>query len=143
MTNYSVCNRVSQDAEGNIMAVWTMGFDASSGYPDRGTGYNYRDVNSGEWNDEPTDRLEANVRTGWPNHVVTDSGTEFIVSHVFAEEEYRLHTLRKEAGATDWTESNIPSNTPVGVLWPRAAVKWRDGSCHFNHYSHEFRWSSV
>ena len=121
MTNYAICNRISEDADGNVMAVWTMGFDTPPSYPDRGTGYNRYDASTGTWGDIPDTRLEADVRTGWPNHVITDSGTEFIVSHVFTDGEYRLHTLRREAGVTDWTESDIPSITPVGSLWPRAA----------------------
>ena len=120
-SNYSVCNRLSQDADGNIMAVWTMGFQSSQGYPDRGTGYNRFDAATGTWGSLPNSRLEATVRSGWPNHVLTESGTEFIVTHIFASPEYRLHTLRREPGQTDWTEADIPSATPVGVLWPRAA----------------------
>jgi hypothetical protein len=121
-TNYAACNRISKDADGNIMAVWTMGFSSGDGYSDRGTGYNRYDAGTGMWMDVPSQRLEAGVRTGWPNHCITDSGTEFIVNHVFTAGEYRLHTLRREAGETAWAESDIPSDTPVGVLWPRASV---------------------
>ena len=121
-TNYSGCKRISEDADGNIYATWTMGFEAPPNYPDRGTGYNRYDAGNDAWGDIPLDRLEADVRTGWPNHIITNSGTEFIVSHVFTSGEYRLHTLRRETGETDWTESDMPTNTPVGVLWPRAAV---------------------
>jgi hypothetical protein len=120
-TNYSACNRISEDSEGNIYAVWTQGYEDGDGYGDRGTGYNRYDAASGTWNPIPTERLEESVRTGWPNHVITDSGTEFSVAHVFTDGEYRMHYLRKEAGETEWTEGDVPSNTPVGVLWPRAA----------------------
>ena len=122
LTNYSGCNRISGDAAGNVYATWTQGFDTPPNYPDRGTGYNRLDGITKEWLEIPSERLEAEVRTGWPNHVITESGTEFIVNHVFTEGEYRLHTLRREAGETEWTEADIPSETPVGVLWPRAAV---------------------
>ncbi|MCB0706788.1 MAG: T9SS type A sorting domain-containing protein [Saprospiraceae bacterium] len=120
-SNYSSSNRMSKDADGNIMAVWTQGFSSGDGYSDRGTGYNRYDAGTGNWMAPPSDRLENGVRTGWPNHVITDSGTEFIVNHVFTSPEYRLHTLRREAGETNWTESDIPSDTPWGLLWPRAA----------------------
>ncbi len=121
-TNYSACKRISKDDEGNIVGTWTLGLDNINAYPDRGTGYNRYDAASGEWDEIPDLRLEQGVRTGWPNHVFTDSGTEFIVSHVFTAGEYRLHTLRRESGQTSWTEDDIPSNVPTGVLWPRAAV---------------------
>lgn len=121
-TNYSACKRISKDGEGNIMATWTLGLDNANGYPDRGTGYNRYNASSGSWGAVPNLRLEQSVRTGWPNHVVTDSGDEFIVNHVFTAGEYRLHTLRREAGQSSWTESDIPSDVPTGVLWPRAAV---------------------
>ena len=121
-TNYAVCNRLSRDGDGNIMAVWTMGFNSVDGYSDRGTGYNRYDAGTGAWEAVPSERLEDGVRTGWPNHCITESGTEFIVNHVFGNPEYMLHTLRREAGETDWTEGEIPSDTPFGVLWPRAAV---------------------
>ena len=121
-TNYSVCNRISEDADGNIMAVWTMGFNSNDGYSDRGTGYNRYDAATGAWGNTPAGRLEDGIRTGWPNHVITDAGNEFIVGHVFASGEYRLHTLRRPAGTADWIESDIPTDTPVGTLWPQAAV---------------------
>jgi hypothetical protein len=121
-SNSGNCKRISEDSDGNIYAVWTQGYEDGDGYGDRGTGYNRYDAASGTWNPIPTERLEASVRTGWPNHVVTESGTEFSVAHVFTSGEYRLHYLRREAGETAWTEGDIPSSTPVGVLWPRAAV---------------------
>ncbi|MBR9920716.1 MAG: T9SS type A sorting domain-containing protein [Bacteroidetes bacterium] len=120
-TNYSICNRMSIDGDGNIMAVWTMGNSSGDGYSDRGTGYNRYDAGTESWMAPPISRLEDGSRTGWPNHIVTDSGTEFIVNHVFGNPEYKLHYLRREAGDTEWTESDIPSNTPFGSLWPRAA----------------------
>lgn len=121
-SNYSACKRISKDDEGNIVGTWTLGLDNVNSYPDRGTGYNRYDAASGEWDDIPDLRLEQGVRTGWPNHVFTESGTEFIVTHVFTAGEYRLHTLRRLAGQANWTEADIPSDVPTGVLWPRAAV---------------------
>ncbi len=123
-TNYSVCNRFSVSPDGNLMATWTQGFTATA-YPERGTGYNLYDGST--WGAVPTERLEANVRTGWPNHGITNSGDELIVSHVFTSPEYRLHYLRRAAGETDWTEADIPTTTPFGSLWPRMATGGADG----------------
>jgi hypothetical protein len=98
-TNNSVCNRLSNNGDGTFSATWTMGFEETA-YPDRGTGFNFFDGN--DWGDAPNDRLEADVRTGWPNYIKTNSGTEFICNHVFDAGSYRVHTLRKEAGETDY-----------------------------------------
>ncbi len=120
-TNGSVCNRLSRDAAGNIMATWTMGFDHETGYPDRGTGYNRFDASSETWEAIPSQRLESNTRTGWPNHIITETGTEFIVNHVFTSQGVFLHTLRKEAGSNNWVESEVPTNTPSGTIAARMA----------------------
>jgi hypothetical protein len=117
-TNASGCNRISRDAENNIMATWTMGFDHETGYPDRGTGYNRFDAASGTWETIPTQRLEQNARTGWPNHIITDSGTELIINHVFTSQGVFLHTLRRAVGS-NWVESEVPTSTPRGVITAR------------------------
>lgn len=118
-SNGSVCNRISQDVNGNIMATWTQGFEAETGYPNRGTGYNRYDAAFGTWQNIPTERLESNTRTGWPNHIITDNGTELIVNHVFTNQGVFLHSLRRTAGNTNWVESQIPTNTPRGVVLAR------------------------
>jgi hypothetical protein len=118
-TNHAVCNRIQVDDAGNVGATWTMGMEPTT-YPNRGTGFNSNA--GGSWGPDPSERLEDGVRTGWPNYVKTESGTEFIVAHVFDAGSYRLHTLRREAGETDWTEGDMPTNTNAGVLWPRMAV---------------------
>lgn len=117
-TNYSTCNRMYNGGDGDLTTVWTMGFDVANGYPDRGTGYSA--AANGVWGDVPDDRLEEDVRTGWPNYVRTESGSEFIVNHVFTASEYRMHTLRRASQADAWEEGDIPTNVPIGVLWPRA-----------------------
>lgn len=121
-SNNSVADRTSRDSDGNLMAVWTMGFDDAGGFPDRGTGYNQ--TTDGQWGDQPTQRLEASTRIGWPNHAVTESGTEVIISHSSAT---KLHVLRRLGGGNGWEESDIPSTVyeedgGPGLLWPRVAV---------------------
>ena len=121
-SNNSVDDRTSRGADGSLMAVWTMGFDDLGGYPDRGTGYNR--ATAGAWGDQPTQRLEASTRIGWPSHVVTESGTEVVISHSSAD---KLHVVRRTAGGNGWEESDIPSgvyaeNGGPGLLWPRATA---------------------
>lgn len=125
-TNSSICNRFSQQADGSIFATWTQGF-LETAYNDRGTGYNSYTSNGG-WGSVPTARLESSARTGWPNHVLTADGTEFIVNHVFDSGSYRLHYLKRAAGETTWTEGDLPTNTPFGSLWPRAVAGGADGN---------------
>lgn len=118
-SNSAVCKRISKSADGRIAGTWTMAM--LNDFSDRGTGYN---SNSGSgWGAQPTTRLES-VRTGWPNHVFTDNGDEFIVTHTGAN---RLHTLRRPSTGGAWTEADIPTSTPNGELWPRAAVGGANG----------------
>lgn len=119
-SNSANCNRISMTPAGRIAATWTLGFEDTA-YPDRGTGYNTR-VNSA-WSDSPEARLES-VRTGWANHSFTASGKEIIVAHTSDNE---LWTLTRDNATSGWTESTIPSATPNGMLWPRAAVGGADG----------------
>ncbi|MCB0593384.1 MAG: T9SS type A sorting domain-containing protein [Lewinellaceae bacterium] len=123
-TNGSNCRRISKTADGQVMATWTQGFEETA-YPDRGTGYNLFD--GSQWAGQPTARLEANVRTGWPNHMVTASGKEFIVNHVFTAGEYRLHYLRRNNTSEAWTEGDTPTSIPSGSLWPKGTVGGPDG----------------
>ncbi|MCB0586007.1 MAG: T9SS type A sorting domain-containing protein [Phaeodactylibacter sp.] len=121
-SNNSVDDRTSRGPDGSLMAIWTMGFDNAGGYSDRGTGYNR--TTDGAWGDQPTQRLEASTRIGWPSHVVTESGTEVIISHSSAN---HLHVVRREAGSSTWEEFDIPSaiypeDGGPGLLWPRATV---------------------
>ncbi len=119
-TNSTNCNRISARPDGRIAGVWTQGFEAGA-YPNRGTGYNTR-VNFA-WGDQPDERIET-VRTGWPNHVFTASGGEFIVAHNSNSE---LHVSRRDGPMAQWTQSIIPSAVPGGSLWPRVASGGPDG----------------
>lgn len=123
-TNSSNCNRISRGPDGRIMATWTLGFEETA-YPDRGTGYNLFDGSS--WGGQPTSRLEASVRCGWPNHLLMPGGREFIVGHIAFSGGYRLHYLKRNNVGEDWTEGELPTSTPQGSLWPQAAVGGPDG----------------
>ncbi|NUQ24795.1 MAG: T9SS type A sorting domain-containing protein [Saprospiraceae bacterium] len=118
-SNSSVCKRISEFGD-KIAGTWTIGI-ADPNYADRGTGYNAYDGST--WGAQPAIRLESE-RTGWPNHVFTGDGGEFIVSHTG---QYRLKVLKRGPGGGAWTESLIPTSTPNGILWPRAAVGGDNG----------------
>ncbi|MBC7776210.1 MAG: T9SS type A sorting domain-containing protein [Phycisphaerae bacterium] len=111
--------------DGNVSTVWVMSnSDETTGYTDRGSGYNQRS----QWlgSNYPAGRLET-VRTGFSNYVVTENGTEFISSHrnknlVTADGKFVLRSLRRPAGQTTWTESDLPSVDANGQLWSKLAV---------------------
>jgi hypothetical protein len=114
--------RVHQWPDGNVSAAFTVSNkDDGSGFPERGCGVNYRNKwLAGTIIDSST---EASLRTGFTNYVVTESGVEFMVAHrANGTGKYLLHTLRHAPGQTGWTESDIPTNTPNGLLWSKAAV---------------------
>ena len=115
-TNASIMNRLINRGDGELTAVWTMGRD-DPGFGDRGTGYNRRE--NGSWGEPPQGRVET-VRTGWPSLVETEDGTELIVAHDFGQG--TLVTSRRAAGETDWTQSVVPSDVPMGQLWAQMAA---------------------
>ena len=115
-SNASIMNRLINHGNGELTAVWTMG-QADPGFTDRGTGYNRRE--GGLWGDVPQGRIE-DVRTGWPSIVVTEDGTELVVSHDFGQG--NLVTSRRAPGETDWTQSVVSSDVPIGQLWPQMAA---------------------
>ncbi|MFT4762579.1 MAG: hypothetical protein ACI9XO_000728 [Paraglaciecola sp.] len=124
-TNGSMASRIVTHANGTLSAIWTRGMEAASGYPMRGTGYNYFDGDS--WGEDPTARLEESLRTGWPSIGSTADDNEVIINHVF-QAPLQLHQLTNSIGGTAWSEMNVPNGTPAGVVWPRMAVGGDDGN---------------
>ena len=120
-SNNSVGDRISRGPDGRLYGTWTQSFTGDVGASDRGSGYN--SSTDGVWGDQPSARVES-VRTGWPSHVITASGTELLISHAGTP---AVHVARREAGASSWEEFDIPSgilpaNGGPGILWPRAAA---------------------
>ncbi|RMG77201.1 MAG: T9SS C-terminal target domain-containing protein, partial [Bacteroidetes bacterium] len=122
-TNSAVQNRIIDHNGTNLSATWTFGTDAAAGYPNRGTGFNANDGTS--WGPEPSTRVEANVRTGWPAHGGLADGTPVILAHTSNS---TLHLSKWHAPSGTWIETDIPSNVPGGLLWPRMAVAGPDGN---------------
>jgi len=117
-TNGAGQNRIQADDAMNIRAVWTHHEQTEiMGFPNRGTGFN-ESVNSPTFGAQPTLRLEATDRTGWPNITTLDDGTDIIVNHLPAAVN-DLVMLRRPAGATEWTQSLIPTEVNFGLLWPQ------------------------
>lgn len=122
-TNSSMARRVSRTDDGQVMATWTQGLEQAPAFPDRGTGYNRYD--GAAWGDQPTTRLEASLRTGWPAHVVTASGKELIVCHDFGA--INPYSMRRDSPDEPWIEAEVPTAAGPGTVWPRIAVGGPDG----------------
>ncbi|MCR9287646.1 MAG: T9SS type A sorting domain-containing protein [Bacteroidetes bacterium] len=121
-SNAAVQNRIVDDGSGKLSATWTMGFDAAGGYPNRGTGFNANDGTS--WGPDPSSRIET-VRTGWPAVGALADGTPVTLAHTSAT---LLHLSKWHAPSGTWIETDIPSASPGGMLWPRMAVGGADGN---------------
>ena len=118
-SNNSTRNSLARHTDGSLAATWTMGNNTGDGYSDRGTGYNTY-VN-GMWGDAPTARIESE-RVGWGSVATLGDGSQFVVAHTSNNE---FITNRNASGA--WVEDKIPTDIPVGVLWPRVAAGGADG----------------
>jgi len=121
-TNAASQNRIVVGDNGYKAGVWMFSQSFDPAFPDRGTGFN--EFVGGTWSQMPAARLESS-RTGWPSLVRLGDGTLQITTHSGGQ---NLVSLRREAGATSWTESMIPNNTPEGLLWPRTAAGGPDGN---------------
>lgn len=118
-TNGTISNRIVNNGDGTISAVWTMSQDPggiSGGWPDRGTGYNYFDGSN--WGPQPTSRVEPN-RTGFTN-IAYAGHHEAIVCHdpTLIGEPF---SSRATKGSGPWNTSYIPG-TSITTLWPKMAA---------------------
>jgi hypothetical protein len=111
-------HRLHNYGNGNLSGVFTISLN-SSGYPDRGTGYNT--ATGGVWGAAPTARIE-NARTGFTNLSVSTDGTEYTTSHLGAG---KIRLSKRAPGSSTWEQIDIPS--PTTVLWSRLAVGGADG----------------
>lgn len=125
-TNNSIQNRLFVHDDNSISAVWTMGPKVNSGFPNRGTGYNYH--NGISWLPLPTSRLET-YRTGWPS-ISALNNSEIIASHVIGNDESSIDTKttiasRLNKGKGSWSENILPNSdrdSTINNMWPRMKV---------------------
>ena len=111
-SNRGPARRIVNNGDGTISAAWTFSAN-QSGYPDRGTGYNYYDGSA--WGAIPTARVEG-ARTGFTNMSVS-GGNEYTLTHNGTGAGV-LSKRTKGAGA--WT-----TYTPVGGTSPGTDVWFR------------------
>ena len=130
-TNNTISNRFSNNGDGTMSATWTFSPDGTTGYPNRGTGYNYFDGSS--WQAEPSTRLEGNKRAGFTNIGVTSSGKEAVIAHGVQADGSSfgmLLTTRTPKGTGTWnTDASILGEEPTDTIdfWAKMAVGGTDG----------------
>ncbi len=116
-------NRFHRYADGTMAGVWTRGIN-TSGYADRGTGYNY--FNGTSWAAAPTARIES-VRTGWPTYAPMGNG-EIVIAH--HDVQGLVVSRRATKGTGAWTQSILAGPTgAVDISWPRMVSS---GDDHMN-----------
>ena len=117
-SNNLVCNRMYRFADGTVGATAT--FSAmTTGFSDRGTGYNYFDGEN--WGDQPEARLES-VKTGWPSYFQYGDNGEIAVAHTGSD---LVYMIRDTKGEGEWSEvRHIPNPTDLGVTGDAAELTW-------------------
>ena len=121
-TNYDL---QSNSALGNRIAVWPDGSAAftatwdhsgNTGFPDRGTGYNFYSPDTKGMGDEPEVRQEP-VKSGWPSIAACGEG-EVLCSHATGVNLY----YRPTRGQGEWELINNWGTDYGSPTWPRVVV---------------------
>lgn len=112
-------NRI-ENHDGTLVAGWTQSQQVSP-FNDRGTGWN--DATDYAFGDIPFDRLESQ-RVGWPSVTRTAGGRDIAITHIGFE---NLSMMYRDAGGA-WQESEVETEVPMGLLWPRAIAGGADGN---------------
>ena len=108
--------------DGNTAATWTHSMQTPPASPDRGTGYAWNDGSG--WSSY-AERIES-IRTGWSSLFKTAGGREAVINHGTSAS---FNFIYRDAGATTWTETTLPTvHEGVGLLWPRAVSGGADGN---------------
>ena len=123
MSNSSVQNRTLRHSDGTMAATFTYSNEANTTFTDRGTGYNYHDGTA--FGALPNQRIES-VRTGWSSLMTTGGGTEVVIAHSGVGG-FTMNS-RPTKGSGTWTESTVPTNTGMDMLWPRACTGGANGN---------------
>lgn len=130
-TNSSVQNRVVNHGGGQVSAVWTFGkVDAS--FPERGTGYNYRDGSN--WiqvgYDADIDNITRveNIRTGFPSLSRVAGKGDVVVAHDL-NGSAQLAQNNNVGDLNTWSNAATPLDT---TFWNRMIVAGPDGKTIHN-----------
>jgi hypothetical protein len=122
-------NRVTLHSNGTVSAVWTTSPNDDSGWPLRGTGYNYYD--GSDWGATVSDAIEAGTdRVGFPNLVTLGNGTEAVISHQAGSVNLGGYyiSVNQSIGSTSWSTGNrvLDDETEPGTnyvpIWNRSGT---------------------
>jgi hypothetical protein len=117
-TNNSVQQRIVIDENDQVHATYTLSFEGTTTWTDRGTGYNQGE--GFQWQDIAYDRLESTLRTGWPGLVQTADGQAMIFSHSGTG---GIKTLKRPITSNNaWTAGEVATGLGRNLLWPRTVV---------------------
>jgi hypothetical protein len=117
-TNASIGRRTVLHSDGTISAVWTYSPDPTTGWPNRGTAYNYYDGSA--WGTAPSARVDSD-RTGWPSIGVLEDGSEYVVGHISSDGGLII-SKNSGKGMNDWSSASpILQETNRVSIWNRTA----------------------
>ena len=106
---------------GSVAVAATMSHDntdPNGSFPDRGTGYNFFNAETGEWQDMPEEGAEG-IRTGWPSIARWGETGEILISHA----PMRCWT-REVAGEGEWVLRGTLPPYPDGFEFPNDDASW-------------------
>ena len=123
-TNSTNQQRMFRYDDGTMAGVAIFSHDNSGSFPERGTGYNYFDGTS--WGTQPTTRIEATTRTGWPAYAPLGPNGEIVVAH--SSGTLPLYINRRDIRGTGaWTQTELAAPVDAsGLLWPRMVTSGDD-----------------
>ncbi len=134
-TNNTISRRLVKNDDGSLSAAWTFSPNATTDFPQRGTGYNYYDPATptfpftshwyfspdGPGGDFPQTRTEGAYRTGFTNIVATPSGKELTVAHSSTLNHMLLNS-RPAKGTGAWSQQTTALGTGVNNdTWSKMA----------------------
>ncbi len=120
-SNSWISNRMYQMPNGSVAVAATMSHDNSDpngSFPDRGTGYNFFNAATGEWQEMPEEGAEG-TRTGWPSIARWGETGEILISHA----PLRCWT-REVAGEGEWVLRGTLPPYPDGFAYPNDDASW-------------------
>lgn len=130
-TNASIGRRIMLLPNGKVSAVWTTSDNKTTGFPNRGTGYNFFD--STEWYPSAvhTARLESS-RTGWPSLGV-NGNSEWVMGHDATLGGF-VKSKNNSIGSKTWTSSAaVLTQTKKRPIWGRVANSGNYFHCIANY----------
>ena len=115
-SNSALGNRIATWADGSASFTATWDHSNNTGFPDRGTGYNFYTPDTKGMGDEPEVRQEP-MKSGWPSIAACGDG-EVLCSHATGVNLY----YRPVKGQGDWELIYNWGNDYGAPTWPRVVV---------------------